>query len=93
MNINQCVQKESRSVCNLVVILHGEIFEFSYRSFFPSWDIHKCRQNFQGVGAQGLKIDACLKSGDLGVLGGGIEKLGDNFDVIYGWTLNSLLIF
>ena len=36
MNETEVTKKESRSVCNLVVILHGEIFEFSYRSFFPS---------------------------------------------------------
>ena len=45
--------------------------------------------NFQGGGGRHRrsKIDACLKSGDLRVLGGGIEKLGENVDVIYGWTL------
>ena len=46
-----------------------------------------------GGRAQGSKIYACLKNGDLGVLGGGFEKFGEIVDVIYGWILNSLLIF
>ena len=56
MNETEVTQKESRSVCNLVVILHGEIFEFSYRSFFPSTPYLFSRIYAENCGVQTIRM-------------------------------------